>query len=150
MEISPPAGLPPPRLRPDPPRAATHSPVARRTLHPYLVRDPPSWRAFGFAPDYPLTRAVALASGDKSIPHELLPRLNSVLRETRLAGGVFLRDVVRLAVGDYSDSASPFTGPTAAPTGSHRKAQAQRLPGATPRPAKSAPTRLCRPPRRGP
>jgi hypothetical protein len=140
MDISPLAEHPPPRLRPDPPPpAATHSPVARRTLSPYLTRDPPSWRAFGLGPDYPLTRAVALASGDKSIPHELLPRLNSVLRETRLAGGVYLRDVVRLATGDYSDPAPLPPGSTTAPHGSRVKAMARRLPGAAPRTADPAP-----------
>jgi hypothetical protein len=140
MDISPLAEPPPPRLRPDPPpHAATHSPVARRTLSPYLVWDPPSWRTFGLGPDYPLTRAVALASGDKSIPHELLPRLNSVLRETRLAGGVFLRDVVRLATGDYGDPAPPPPGSTTAPHGSRVKAMARRLQGAARRPAGPAP-----------
>jgi hypothetical protein len=139
MDISQLAELPPPRLRPDPPPAATHNPVARRTLSPYLARDPPSWRALGLGPDYPLKRAVALASGDKSIPHELLPRLNSVLRETRLASGVFLRDVVRLATGDYSDPAPPPPGSSTAQHGSRVKAMARRLPGAAPRPADPAP-----------
>jgi hypothetical protein len=73
MDISPLAELPPPRLRPDPPPAATRTPVARRTLSPYLVRDPPSGRTLGLGPDYPLSRAIALAPGDKSIPYELLP-----------------------------------------------------------------------------
>jgi hypothetical protein len=134
MDISPPAGLPPPRLRPEPPPAATHSPVARRPLQPYLVRDPPSWRAHGFAPDYPLTRAVELAAGDKLIPPWLLPQLRTVLQETRLAGGVYLRDVVRLAIGDYSGTPTPPR-----PPGSRRKLRAMRLPGAAPRTADPAP-----------
>ena len=139
MDISPLAEPPPPRLRPDPPSAPTHSPVARRTLSPYLARDPPSGRTLGLGPDYPLSRAIALASGDKSIPYELLPRLNSVLRETRFAGGVLLRDVVRLATGHYGDPAPPPHGSTTAPRGSRLKAMARRLPGAAPRPADPAP-----------
>jgi hypothetical protein len=140
MDISPPAGLPPPRLRPEPPPAATHSPVARRPLAAYLVREPPSWRAHGFPPGYPLTRAVELAAGDKSIPPELLPRLCTVLQETRLAGGLYLRDVVRLALGDCGDTPPPPrpSGPTVAPPGSRRKQRAVRLPGVAPAPVDPA------------
>ncbi len=99
MDISPPAGSPPPSLRPDGPdrpSAATLNPVARRTLNPYLFRDALPWRAHDLPKEYPLARAVALTAGDKSVPPELLPRLHSVLQETRFGGGLYLRDVVNL------------------------------------------------------
>jgi hypothetical protein len=141
MDISPPTGIPPPRLRPDPPLAATHSPVARGPLAPYLVREPPSWRAHGFPPGYPLTHAVELAAGDKSIPPELLPRLRTVLQETRLASGLYLRGVVQLALGSRGDTPPPPrpSGSTVAPPGSRRKLRAVRLQGAAPRPVDPAP-----------
>jgi hypothetical protein len=89
----------------------------------------------------PSPGAVELAASDKSIPPELLPRLCTVLQETRLAGGVYLRDVIRLAIGDYGDTPPPPRPPgsTAAPPGSRRKLRARLLPGAAPRPANPAP-----------
>jgi CBS domain-containing protein len=139
MDISPLAELPPPRLRTVPPPAATRTPVARRALNPYLVRDPPSGQALGLGPNYPMSRAIALVSGDKSIPYELLPRLNAVLRETRLAGGVYLRDVVRFATGDYSDPAPPPRAAVTKPTGTRVKAMARRSRTAAPQVADPAP-----------
>ena len=138
MDISPQAELPPPRLRPDtPPAAAT--PIARRALNPYLTRPPPSGEALGLGPNYPVHRAMALVSGDKSIPFELLPRLNEVLRETRLPTGVLLRDLVRFATGNYGDTA-PLSRPAVTqPTGTRVKAMARRLRPAAPQVADPAP-----------
>jgi hypothetical protein len=138
MDISPHAELPPPRLRTDtPPAAAT--PIARRALNPYLTRPPPSGEALGLGPNYPVHRAIALVSGDKSIPYELLPRLNDVLRETRLPTGVLLRDLVRFAAGDYGDTAPPPRPALAQPNGTRVKAMARRLRPAAPQVADPAP-----------
>jgi len=126
MDISPLAEPPPPRLRTDTPPAAA-SPVARRALNPYLVRGPPSGEGLGLGPNYPVHRAIALVSGDKSIPFELLPRLNEVLRETRLPTGVLLRDLVRFATGDYGGPAPPPRAATSQPAGTRTKAMARRL-----------------------
>jgi hypothetical protein len=138
MDISPLAELPPPRLRTDtPPAAAT--PVARRALNPYLVRAPPSGEGLGLGPNYPINRAIALVSGDKSIPYELLPRLNDVLRETRLPTGVLLRDLVRFATGNYGDPAPLPRAATTQPAGTRAKAMARRLRPAAPQVADPVP-----------
>jgi hypothetical protein len=138
MDISPLAEPPPPRLRTDTPPAAA-SPVARRALNPYLVRPPPSGEGLGLGPNYPVHRAIALVSGDKSIPFELLPRLNEVLRETRLPTGVLLRDLVRFATGDYGDPNPLPHAATARPTGTRVKAMARRSQPASPQVADQAP-----------
>jgi hypothetical protein len=138
MDISPHAELPPPRLRTDtPPAAAT--PIARRALNPYLTRPPPSGEALGLGPNYPVHRAIALVSGDKSIPYELLPRLNDVLRETRLPTGVLLRDLVRFASGDYGDTAPLPRAATSQPPGTRTKAMARRLRPVAPQTADPVP-----------
>jgi len=138
MDISPLAEPPPPRLRTDTPPAAA-SPVARRALNPYLVRGPPSGEGLGLGPNYPVHRAIALVSGDKSIPIELLPRLNEVLRETRLPTGVLLRDLVRFATGAYGDPAPPPRAATSQPAGTRTKAMARRLRPVAPQTADPVP-----------
>jgi hypothetical protein len=82
----------------------------------------------------PLARAVALAAGDKSVPPELLARLHSVLQETRLGGGLYLQDVVNLALDGRADTHLSLrpAGPTGDHPGSRRKRHAVRLPGAAP------------------
>ncbi len=49
-------------------------------------------------PGYPLSRAVALASGGNSVQTDLLPRLRTVLNETKVGNGLYIRDVVNIAL----------------------------------------------------
>jgi hypothetical protein len=86
------------------------------------------------SPRTTLARAVALASGDKSVPPELLPRLRSVLHETRVGGGLYIRDVVNIALDGRADShlSLRHASPAGVPPGLRHKRHARRLPGAAP------------------
>ena len=130
MDISPVAG--PASLleaRPSPARALP-SPVARRALGPYLNR-----HGIQFPSSHSLARAVELVEGDRTVPEELVPRLRILAAETRLAGGVYLRDLVSMCRSDADSSASAGAG-RGGPAPSSRR-------GRRPRPTSpNPPTRL--------
>jgi hypothetical protein len=108
MDISQFPTTTPPNLRPGLPSADLPNPVARRTLNPYLNRGDLPPRAYDLPKAYPLSRAVALAAGDTSVPPELIPRLRAVLNETRVGDGLYIRDVVNLALNGRADSHPSF------------------------------------------
>jgi hypothetical protein len=138
--VSPLGEAPPPILRPDRPAAGALLPVARRGLNPYLFRCELPPESHRLPPGYPLSRAVALASGDNSVHPDLLPRLRTVLNETRVGNGLYIRDVVNIALDERADSRpTPCpAGPSGDPPGL-RTPRGRRPPRLGPAPALPGP-----------
>jgi hypothetical protein len=105
MDISPPSPATPPSLWPTRTAqlAGLPSPVARRNLHPYLSALGLPKSALNLPKDYSLSLALALAEGDKgdtSVSPRLITMLRAVIDETRVGGGLYLRDMVNLCRTD--------------------------------------------------
>jgi hypothetical protein len=148
MDISPLGEAPPPTLRPDRPAAGALLPVARRGLTPYLSRSGLPPEAYRLPSGYTLPRAVALASGDNSISPDLLPRLRTVLAETRVGDGLYIRDLVNIALDERADSRpTPCSaGPGGDPPGP-RAPRSGRPPRPGPAPTLPGPALLTAAPR---
>ena len=140
MDISPLGEAPPPILRPARPAAGALLPVARRGLTPYLCRSGLPPEASRLPSGYSISRAVALASGDNSVPPDLLPRLRTVLAETKVGDGLYIRDLVTIALEERADP-RPTPCP-AGPGGDHpgpRAPRSRRPPGPGPAPVLPGP-----------
>jgi hypothetical protein len=115
LKASPSQG-PPPRLA-HPSAAALSasrpatSALDRRPQQPYLSRAPPelalSWLCNSFAE---IRRAFEIAGGNRTVPEELRPVAERILRETRVSSSILLRDNITL-----SKETDPRTPVAAAP-----------------------------------
>jgi hypothetical protein len=107
---------------------------------PYLSRSGLPPEASRLPSGYSISRAVALASVDNSIPPDLLPRLRTVLAETRVCDGLYIRDLANIALDERAGSRpTPCpAGPSGDPPGP-RAPCSRRPPGPGPAPTLPGP-----------